>query len=88
MREPYETLLGAYRDHWLLGRYLEGDVPNWAGMIDDPQMASLSDGEQLMARIAWCFWNGSGDVLLADLARLDRDNRLNVAQALLYTCEV
>lgn len=85
MREPYETLLGSYRDHWLIGRYLTGDVPNWEGLRGDEQLPSLSDGESIILRVAWAFWNGSGDVRISDLARLDNEHRGRVAMALLLT---
>lgn len=85
MRQPYETLLGAYRDHWFLGPYLTGDVPHLAGIMRDSRWRSLSDGEQLMVRIAWSFQNGGGDVRLAELGRLDSEHRGRVAMALLLT---
>lgn len=81
MREPYETLLGQYRDHWLLWKYLEGDEPNWAAMADDPDLLMLSTGEWLMLHAAHA-WRGDDTFRLKDLGKLDDDNRERIAKAI------
>ena len=81
MREPYETLLGQYRDHWLLARYLEGYEPNWSGLAGEDRLTDLSRGELLMVHVAWAFYNGDPTARVADLATLDDENRERVIDA-------
>lgn len=90
MREPYETLLGQYRgDHWFLWRFLEGDLPDFAGIAAaDAGLGRLSKGELLMVNVALAFWNGDDTAKVADLAILDEDNFHRVIRALEYTCGV
>lgn len=49
MKEPWETLLGQYRDHWMLAPYLAGvDVPNVRAIQQDERWWCLSTGEMAM----------------------------------------
>ena len=57
MREPYETLLGQYRDHWLFGPYLRGDEPDWSGLAGDPRLDGLSTGEKVLLDFAAAYRN-------------------------------
>lgn len=83
MREPYETLLGQYRNHWLLGKYIKFQEyePDWVGLAACERLDDLSRGEQLMVHVAWAFYNGDPTARVADLAILDDDNRERVIDA-------
>lgn len=48
MKEPWETLLGQYRGHWVLNDYVHADVPNVRAIQMDERWWSLSAGEQAM----------------------------------------
>lgn len=52
MREPYRTLFDGYEDHWLLGNYLQGDEPDWAGLAYEPRFDALSSGERALVDLA------------------------------------
>lgn len=82
MREPYETLLGQYRDHPLLGDYLRGYDPDFAGLAGSDTVLMISSGELLMLHVALAFYNGDRTARVADLAKLDDDNRERVTDAL------
>lgn len=83
MRQPYETILGQFRDHWALGPYLTGEVPNWDGIMASSKLDSLSAGEITLLWVALAFWNGDRTARVADLVKvLDRTNRQRVASAL------
>ena len=82
MREPYETLLGQYRDHWALWPFLEGDIPDFGGIFQSNAFAVCSHGEQVMLRVAQALRNGDRQASIADLAGLDEDNRRRVVEAL------
>lgn len=88
MREPYETLLGDFHDHWLLWRFLEGDVPDFAGIMVSGPLGQLSTGELILCHIALAIWNGDRTARIADLAGLDESNRRRVLDALYLTCGV
>lgn len=88
MREPYETLLGGYRDHWLLWPFLDGDVPDFAGIMGAEPFGQLSTGELIMCHIALAIWNGDRTARIADLAYLDEEHRRRVLDALYLTCGV
>jgi len=88
MREPYETLLGQYRSHWLLWPYLEGDLPDFPGIAANDTLGALSAGEIIILNIALAIWNGDRTARIADLAVLDDANRGRVIRALHRTCEV
>lgn len=88
MREPYETLLGDLHDHWFLGKYLHGDVPDFAGIAAADPLGRLSSGELILCQIALAIWNGDRTARIADLAALDVDNRHRVISALEHTCRV
>ena len=85
MREPYRTLFAGYENHWLLGTYLTGDEPDWAGLADEERIDCLSTGEKILLGIAGGF-TGDRTARFADLAGLDDAHRSRVARALL-ACE-
>lgn len=51
MKEPWETLLGQYRGHWMLNDYVHVDVPNVRAIQMDERWWSLSSGEQAMVMV-------------------------------------
>lgn len=76
MREPYETLLGQYRDHWALWPFLEGDDPEFENIITSSAYCACSSGEQVMLRVAHLVWDTN------NFANLDERNRSRVLVAL------
>lgn len=82
MREPFETILGHYSDHWLLWKYLQGYEPDWSGLAGEERLTDLSRGERLMVNVAWAFYNGDLTARVADLAILDHDNLDRVVAAI------
>jgi hypothetical protein len=82
VREPYETLLGCYREHWLLWPFLDGEVPDWSGIMGAGPLGQLSDGELIVLHVALAIWNGDRTARIADLAHLDLENRRRVLGAL------
>lgn len=55
MREPYETLLGHYRDDSILGDYLQDDEPDWFGLIalsESPKWHGLGSGQHALIDFA------------------------------------
>lgn len=87
MREPYNTLLGQYWNHWLLWKFLEDDVPDFAGIAACDLLGALSGGEIVMLHIAWAIYNGDRTARIADIAKLDTENRQRVLWALGHVCE-
>lgn len=78
MREPYRTLLGPYRDHWLLGQYLYGDIdPDWAGLFAEPRIDGLSTGEKVVLDFASAWRN------LFDLGYVDDSTKTRARDGLL-----
>lgn len=55
MREPYATLFEDFGDHWLMGPYLQGDEPDWDGLLHDERLPGLSGGEKVLLDIAAWF---------------------------------
>lgn len=86
MREPYRTLFDGYEDHPILGPYLWGDEPDWEGMADEERLEALSSGEKVLIGVAGAF-AGDRTARVADLAALDADHLLRVAQALLLAAD-
>jgi len=82
MREPYETLLGKYRDHPLMGRFLDGYEPDFVGIAASEVPLMISSSELVMWNIALAFHNGDRTARFADLLALDYDNRIRVADAI------
>lgn len=83
MRQPFATLFAGWEDHWLLGRYLTGDVPDWDGIMADPQIDALSSGEVTLLWAGLALANKDRTLSLAEVAHnLDRPNRMRVATAL------
>lgn len=87
MREPYETLLGQYADHWLLWKHLQGYEPDFAAIANDELLGNLSSGELLMLHVALAFWNGDRTARIADLYALDHENRERIVEAIRLTME-
>lgn len=84
MREPYETLLGQYRGHPLLGPYVEGYEPDFAGLTDSELLHQISASEYVMIHVALAFWNGDTTAKVRDLGVLDEDHLQRVVGALEY----
>lgn len=84
MREPYETLLGPYRDsqHWLLWPFLDGEVPDFAGIQGSEPLGKLSSGEMTLVNVALAIWNGDRTARISDLGALDYKHRSRVIKAL------
>jgi hypothetical protein len=82
MRQPYATLFAGFEDHWFLGPYLRSDVPDFAGIMSDDRLDSLSSGEVTLLWIGLAIYNGDRTARIADLAELDRNTRLRVLSAL------
>ena len=80
MKEPYRTLFEGYEDHWLLGPYLDGDEPDWDGLLTDEHIPALSGGEKVLLDIA-CWFAGPW-------YQLDTDHRRRVAVAALLLTQV
>ena len=57
MKEPYATMLGPLRDHWIIGEYLTEDEPDWSGLVTDDRMDSLSVGEKVLLDFAAAWAN-------------------------------
>jgi len=68
MKEPWETLLGQYRDHWMLADHLARDVPNPREIQDDERWWSLSSGEQAMIAVVACLLRLNECYLAVDAA--------------------
>lgn len=85
MRQPYATLFAGLEEHWVLGPYLQGPEPDFAGIMDDEHLDSLSSGELTLLWIGLAIWNGDRRATVADLAKLDHSNRLRVLAALATT---
>lgn len=85
MREPYEIILGPYRGHPLMGRFLEGSDPDFAGLANSDVAQQISTSETLMWNIALAYRNGDQAARLADVFHgLDAPHKVRVAQALLW----
>lgn len=75
MTEPWRTLFEGYEDHWLFGQYLQGDEPDWAGLLAEERLSSLSSGETVLLDVA-CSFRGPWRLL-------DAAHRVRIAQAIL-----
>ena len=87
MREPYETLLGPYRSHHLLWRFLEGDIPKFAELAS-ADLRSLSTSETILVNVAFALWNWDNEASVTDLFRLDFETRTRVLTALCLASEM
>lgn len=87
MREPWETLLGQYHDHWLLARYLDGDQPDVHAIQADDRWYCLSSGEQAMvlAADAMLHFNRA---LIGCLESVDETNQARIRRALRIAADV
>jgi len=81
MNEPYETLLGHMKDNPVIGKYLDGDVPNWSDIWIEA-MPMLSGGEKIMVEVALAMYNGNGVARIADIFQVDRENQERIVNAL------
>jgi hypothetical protein len=86
VRAPYETLLGQFHDHPIIGPHLDGDFPDFVGMAAGDLWRRISSGELIMLNVALAIWNGDRAARIADLANLDIENRIRVVRALERTC--
>lgn len=87
MRQPYATIFAGWDDHPIVGRYFKGDEPDWHRLFVDgdslaPDLDMLSSGEITLLWIGLAFWNGNPTARVADIAKLDRPNRMRVAAAI------
>ncbi len=81
MKEPWQTLLGQYRNHWFLGAFLEGDTPLVSAIRADERWWALSSGEQAMILVAESILNINQAWLAVDepnRARIDAAIRIAV----------
>lgn len=87
MREPYETLLGPYRDsnHWFMAQHLRDREPDFQKLMEGPGWKTLSTTEKKMVNIALAIYNGDRTATIADLAGLDRDHIMRVISAIYLT---
>lgn len=85
MRQPYATLFAGYEGHWVLGRYLRGDAPDFDAIMADADVDALSSGEVTLLWIGLAIWNGDRTARIADLGKLDHKTRLRVLAALAAT---
>jgi hypothetical protein len=88
MREPFETLLGHYHDHPILGPCLDGDIPDFSGLVEDNRIWSLSSGERYLCEVALAIKNGDAAARVSGLADLDHENRRRVLDALALACDL
>jgi hypothetical protein len=88
MREPYESLMGRYRDHWFLWPFLDGEVPDFEGISAAGPLGVLSSGEMVICNLARDIYLHSRTVAVTDLGLLDSETRRLVLDALYLTCEV
>lgn len=82
MREPFETLLGGYHDHWFLGPFLTGREPDFDGIMAAEPFGALSTGELIMCHVALAIAKGDRTARIADLAGLDDEHLRRVIDAL------
>ena len=81
MKEPWETLLGQYRDHWFLGDLLDDQAPPVGAIMADERWFALSHGEQAMVLVASAILQINQAWLAVDdtnRARIDRAIRITV----------
>jgi len=83
VKEPWETLLGQYQDHWMLSDYLWTSTPNVRGIKEDERWWSLSSGEQAMILAAEAILR-LNECWLA----VDEDNRRRIDAALRIALDV
>lgn len=81
MEEPYETLLGQYKDHPVMGQYLQHDLPEWDNLYHHA-MPMISSGERIMVQAALCLYNAYGSILLRDIFLVDQKNQERILAAL------
>lgn len=81
MQEVYEALLGHMKDHAIIGKYLQKDVPEW-GDIWTEALPYLSSGEKIMVEIGLALYNGHGTARFADIFSVDAENKRRILNAL------
>lgn len=82
MNEPYETLLGQYADHPIMGPALQGDMPLWDEIYHSLPM--VSSGERIMVQIALTLYNGLSDTHLRDIFLVDQANQERILDAIAW----
>lgn len=68
MKEPYEVLLGNYKDHPMIGIYLDGDVPAFSYLFTIIDM--LSTEERIMVKVAFALHQEENSASVHDLLEL------------------
>ena len=82
MQEVYEELLGHMKDHAVLGKYLQGHLPEWPDIFAEDVFNMLSSGEQVLVNIGLALYNGHRAASFSDIFQLDRENQRRVLNAL------
>lgn len=82
MQEVYEELLGHMKDHPILGKYLQGHLPEWSDIFAEDTFDMLSTGEQVLVNIALALYNGHRAAAFADIFSVDRNNQRRILNAL------
>lgn len=81
MLPVYETLLGHLKDNPVIGKYLQGDTPDWANLWVEA-MPMLSSGEQIMVQVGLALYNGHATATIADIFKVDPGNRRRILDAI------
>lgn len=81
MQEVYEVLLGHMKDHPILGKHLQSDVPNFSTLWTEA-MPYLSSGEKILAEVALALYNGHGNARISDIFQVDKQNRGRIIHAI------
>lgn len=87
MREPFETLLGQYREHWMMARYLAGNLPDVEAIQTDDRWNCLSTGEQAMVLAADAILH-TNRALIGCLEMVDETNQARIHRALRIALDV
>lgn len=81
MQEVYEELLGHLKENPVIGKYLQGDLPDFSNIWTEA-IPSLSSGEKVMVEVALAMYNGNGTARFADIFQVDRPNQRRILNAL------
>jgi hypothetical protein len=66
--EPYDLLLGQYRDHALLSPYLKDSIPTFEYIY--PILDMLSSEERIMVKVAFAFYSEDRSATVRELLEL------------------
>ncbi len=80
MEEAYEMILGQYRNHNLLGTYLDGEVPAFSYLL--PLLDMLSAEERIMVKVAFALYQEERGATVGELLALSEMCFERVVQAL------